>query len=61
VEHEGKQIPVKLTEKRLVTYNPDLAAKKKYEINKMVEKAKSLTLSRAKRDDYGEAGKREWK
>jgi transposase len=57
VEHEGKQISVKLTEKRLVTYNPDLAAKKKYEINKMVEKAKSLTLSQAKKDDCGEAGK----
>jgi transposase len=57
VEHEGKEVVVKLTEKRLVTYNPDLAAKKRYEINKTVEKAKSLTLSRAKKADYGEAGK----
>ena len=45
VEHEGRKVTVKLREKRLVTYNPDLAAKKRYEINKMVEKAKSLTLS----------------
>jgi transposase len=57
VELNGKKVAVKLTEKRLLTYNPDLAAKKKYEINRMVEKAKSLTLSQAKRDDYGEAGK----
>jgi len=57
VEHEGKEVTVKLTEKRLVTYNPTLAAKKRYEINRMVEKAKSLTLLQAKRDDYGETGK----
>ena len=57
VEHEGKDVVVNLTEKRLVTYNPDLAAKKRYEINKMIDKAKSLTLSQAKRDDYGETGK----
>lgn len=57
VEHEGKEVTVQLTEKRLVTYNSTLAAKKRYEINRMVEKAKSLTLSQAKRDDYGETGK----
>jgi hypothetical protein len=48
---------VKLTEKRLLTYSPSLAAKKTHEINRLVEKAKSLTLSQAKRSDYGEAGK----
>jgi transposase len=57
VEHEGKEVTVQLTEKRLVTYNSNLAAKKRYEINRMVEKAKALTLSQAKRDDYGESGK----
>ena len=57
VEHEGKKITVKLTEKRLLTYNPTLAAKKRYEINRMVEKAKSLTLSQAKKNDYSESGK----
>jgi transposase len=57
VEHNGKKVTVKLTEKRLLTYNPALAAKKRYEINRMVEKAKSLTLSQAKKNDYGEAGK----
>ncbi len=57
VEHNGKKITVNLTEKRLLTYNPTLAAKKRYEINRMVEKAKELTLSQAKKADYGETGK----
>ena len=57
VELDGKKVSVKLTEKRLLTYNPSLAAKKKYEINRMVEKAQLLTLAKAKRDEYGESGK----
>lgn len=57
VEHNGKSKTIKLTEKRLLTYNPILATKKRYEINKMVEKAKSLTLSQAKHAEFGETGK----
>lgn len=57
IEHNGKNVTVNLTEKRLLTYNPTLATKKRYEINRMVEKAKSLTLSQAKKNDYGETGK----
>ena len=57
IEHEGRKTTVRLREKRLATYNPDLAAKKRYEINKMAEKAKALTLSQAKKSDFGEAGK----
>lgn len=57
IEHEGKNVTINLTEKRLLTYNSTLAAKKRYEINRMVEKAKSLTASQAKRTDYGETGK----
>lgn len=57
VDFNGKKQTVMLTEKRLVTYNPTLAAKKRYEINRVVEKAKALTLSQAKRNDFGEAGK----
>jgi transposase len=57
IEHDGRNVTVKLTEKRLLTYNPTLAAKKRYEINRMVEKAKSLTLSQAKKSEYGETGK----
>jgi transposase len=57
VEHNGKKVTVNLTEKRLLTYNPNLASKKRYEINRLVEKAKSLTLSQAKKSEYGESGK----
>lgn len=57
IEHEGKEVTIKLTEKRLLTYNPTLAAKKRYEINRMVEKARTLTASQAKKSDYGETGK----
>lgn len=57
VEHEGKEHSVKLREKRLLTYNPSLASKKRYEINRMVEKAKALTASQAKKAEYGEVGK----
>jgi len=57
IEHEGKKVTVQLTEKRLLTYNPDLAHKKCFEINRMVEKARALTVSQAKKNDYGEVGK----
>ena len=56
-EYEGNEKTVYMTEKRLLTYNPALASKKKYEINRLIEKAYNLTLSRAKKSDYGEAGK----
>jgi len=57
VEHNEKKYIVKLREKRLLTYTPSLAAKKRYEINRMVEKAKALTASQAKREEYGESSK----
>lgn len=49
VETNGKKIKVNLKEKRLLAYNPSLAKKKLYEINKMVEKAKTLVLSKTKK------------
>ena len=57
IEQNRKKTVVLLTEKRLLTYNPSLATKKKYEINKMVEKAKELTLFKAKKSEYGESAK----
>ena len=57
VETNGKKIKVNLKEKRLLTYNPSLAKKKLYEINKMVEKAKTLVLSKAKKSEFGESSK----
>lgn len=56
-DESGKKHTVKLKEKRVVTYNPKLAEKKKYEINKMVEKAKKLKASQAKRSEFGEYSK----
>lgn len=57
VELEGKTITVNLREKRLLTYNPSLASKKRYEILRLVEKARALNASRAKKAEYGDAGK----
>ena len=57
IEKDGKKIKVNLKEKRLLTYNPSLAKKKLYEIDRMVEKAKTLVLSKAKKSEFGESSK----
>lgn len=44
----GRRKSIKLREKRVVTYNPKLAEKQNYEINKQVEKAKALRACEAK-------------
>ena len=54
---DGKKTTVMLTEKRVVVYSPKLAKKKKLEIKRMVEKAKSLKASRAKKEEFGECSK----
>lgn len=56
-DETGKTIKVHIKEKRVVTYNPTLAKKKRYEIYKLVEKARGLSLYKAKKDEYGEASK----
>ena len=56
-DEEGNSHLLQLTEKRVVTYNPELAKKKSYEIDRMVEKAKGLCLSQAKREEFGESSK----
>jgi len=53
----GKKRKVTITEKRVVTFNPDLARKKCHEINKLVEKAMQLKTSAAKRSEYGDSAK----
>lgn len=57
IDISGHKKTVKLTEKRVVTYNPKLAEKQKYEINKQVEKAKALRASEAKKSEYGDSAK----
>ncbi len=54
---DGKKKTVKLREKRVVTYNPSLASKQIYEINKLIEKAKKLKACQAKRSEYGDCAK----
>lgn len=56
-DENGKTMKISLEEKRVVTYNPSLAEKQRYEINRMVEKARGLCLSKAKKDEYGESSK----
>ena len=41
-DNTGHKKTLKLTEKRIVTFNPKLAEKQTYEINRQVEKAKKL-------------------
>ena len=54
---EGREITVRLPEKRVVTFNPSLAEKQKYEIDREVEKARKLQLSQAKRSEYGDCSR----
>ena len=56
-EDNDKTYRFEITEKRLVTYNPSLAKKKHFEIDRMVEKVRGLCASKAKRDEYGESSK----
>ena len=56
-ENTGKKKILMFKEKRVLTYNPKLAAKKKYEIEKQAEKARELCYSQAKRSEFGDLGK----
>ena len=56
-DNAGHKSTVKLTEKRIVTFNPKLAEKQKCEINRQVEKAKKLKASQAKKSEYGDSSK----
>lgn len=57
LDNNGHRKTVKLTEKRIVTYNPKLAEKQIFEINKQVEKAKNLKACEAKKSEYGDSAK----
>jgi len=56
-DKNGKGRKAKLTEKRVATYNLELAQKQLFEINKEVAKAKELCVSRAKRSEFGDASR----
>lgn len=54
---DGRKRKVQLPERRVVTYSPSLARKQTYEINRQVEKARSLRAAAAKRSEYGDSAK----
>ena len=54
---ENGKRTVTLREKRVVTYNPKLAEKQLYEINRQVEKARSLKAAHAKKSEFGDSAK----
>ena len=55
---DGKKVPFSVKEKRVVTYNPTLAKKKRLEIQKEVEKAKEkVTLKSMLKDEFGDCAK----
>jgi len=56
-DSDGRRRTFKLREKRVVTFNPKLAEKQRYEINKQVEKAKILKACEAKKSEYGDSAK----
>ena len=56
-DKDGKTISFEIYEKRVVTFNPKLAEKKRIEILKMVDKVVNLSARSAKRYEYGDAVK----
>ena len=54
---ENGKRTVTLREKRVVTYNPKLAEKQLYEINRQVEKARNLKAAQAKKSEFGDSAK----
>ena len=56
-DEKGKKHTIKLREKRVATFNPKLAEKQIFEINKQVEKARMLKASQAKRSEFGDSAK----
>ncbi len=56
-EDDGQKVVFKVTEKRVVTYNPTLAKKQLAEIAKLEDKARDACLSRAVKDECGECSK----
>jgi len=57
IDENGKKHTVMIEEKRVVTFNPKLRKKKVLEIKKLVEKAKKMKASEAKKKEYGESAK----
>ncbi len=57
IDENGNKKKILLEEKRLLTFNYALSQKQRFEILKMVEKAKGMCYSQAKRSEFGDSGK----
>ena len=55
--YQGKEYSHNFKQKRVVYWSKKLAEKQKLEINKLIDKATNLVISRAKKKEFGEAGK----
>lgn len=53
----AKKRKISIDEKRVITFNPSLRDKQEYELNKLVEKARSLVASKAKKIEFGESSR----
>ena len=56
-DSSGSRKSTRIPEKRIVIFNPKLAEKQLYEINKQIEKAKHLKASEAKKSEYGDSAR----
>lgn len=54
---DGSKKRFTMREKRIVSYNPKLAKKKREELKRQAEKATRLILSKAKRNEFGDCAK----
>lgn len=57
IDEDGKKHKFKAREKRVLTFNPALCEKQRYELRKQLEKANKLKAAQAKRSEYGDAAK----
>ena len=56
-DEKGTLKKFKVRERRILTFNPSLCEKQRYELKKLFEKAKKLKAAQAKKDEYGESSK----
>lgn len=57
IDDHGCSVSFKAKERRVMTYSPKLAMKKILELNKQVEKAGSLCLYKAKKEEFGDCAR----
>lgn len=56
-DNNGSKTNFTVKQKRILTFNSDLKVKQTAEINKLIERAKTLSASKMKKCEYGDCGK----